>query len=114
MKEGCDEIRVKSGSRGEQLSIERARSDGLKTQVTELYSEMIKVEELLLVSGSKEKAALEELNTLDAQQCSMAGDLHTLHSKIAGFQARLIEDVECGSWAFSTKLATSLSSLLTA
>lgn len=65
-KKGHDEIRDMSGEHGEQISIKKARSDGLKAIVTDFTSEIINVEELLRISRSKKSMASPEESTLGA------------------------------------------------
>lgn len=66
LKKASDEIREISGKHEEQLSIERARSDGLKAGAVDLIDQVMNVEEVFRISRSKQKMALAEVWKLNA------------------------------------------------
>lgn len=55
LKKACDRIRNMSGKHRDRFSTKRERSDCLKIQVTDLTSQVTKVEVLLCVACSKER-----------------------------------------------------------
>lgn len=68
----------------------------------------MEVEELLCISHSKERMALDEVKKLDAQRRNMQCYPHTSRSKVPAFQALVVEDVKDGFSAFCQTLEASL------
>lgn len=100
-----------SGKHGEQLLTVIACNGGLKAQMTNATSQLIKVEMSLHVSVLKERMAMVEVRTPGVQRCNVAGHLHTLPSKMSGSKTQVVEDIEDRFSAFRRRLAASLSKL---
>lgn len=82
LKKAHHQIRDMSGKHGEQISIDRARSNGLKARLTDSTSLVISMENSLLVFRSKGKMASTGVMTLDAQRRNMVGHMRTPRSKM--------------------------------
>lgn len=99
---------------GEELAVEKERSDDLKDRVTDLTGRGMKVGVLPRKSRSKQRISLEKVKILDAQKRSLLDHLRTLRSRMPGFQARVAESVVDECSAFLQGLATALPHLDTA
>lgn len=75
---------------------------------------MMKVEELLCISPSKDRMVLGRVKTLYVQLHNVLDHLHIWRSKIPVFEAHVTEDVKYGFSAFCQSLAPSLVDLAAA